>query len=134
MNSDPFSTYSELLPLRRAEIGRIQHRQRTLGYLRLGVVVLAGLIVWQALSAGRLSIAWIAVPLAAFIVLMVMHDRLDRLLDHRRRAERYFEKALARLQRKCIGEVHPGDTYHDPAHPYAHDLDLFSNGTLIELL
>ena len=109
-------------------------RQRTLGYWRLAVAAVAALIVWLALSAERISIAWLAVPIAVFIVLMIVHDRLERLVDHRRRAERYFEKALARLEGKWIGSGEAGDRYLDPAHPYAQDLDLFGKGSLFELL
>lgn len=132
--TDPISSYTELLAARRAEIGQLQDRQRVLGYWRLLIVAAAALIVWLALSAGRISIVWIAAPLAAFIALMVAHDRLQRRLDHRRRAERYFRRALSRLEGKWIGDGTPGDQYLDPAHPYAQDLDLFGKGSLFELL
>lgn len=132
--TDPRSTYSELLPQRRAEIARIVARQRAFGYWRLAVAALAAMVVWLALSAERISIIWLAAPVAAFIVLMIVHDRMERVLDHRRRAERYFEKALARLEGKWIGNGEAGDGYLDPAHPYAQDLDLFGKGSLFELL
>jgi hypothetical protein len=132
--TDPHSTYTELLPKRRAEIKRIVDRQRSLGYWRLVVAALALLVVWLALSAERISIAWLAVPIVVFVVLMIVHDRLQRVVDHRRRAERYFERALARLEGNWIGSGETGDRYLDPAHTYAQDLDLFGKGSLFELL
>jgi hypothetical protein len=55
-------------------------------------------------------------------------------LERRRRAQRFFERALARLDGKWAGTGEPGDRYLDPAHPYARDLDLFGAGSLFELL
>ena len=133
--TDPYSTYSELLPKRRAEIARIENRQRTFGYWRLAVAALAALIVWLALSAERISIAWLAAPIAAFIVLMIVHDRLAA----RRRSpppRRALLRTGAGPPRRQMDRqrAKPGDQYLDPAHPYAQDLDLFGKGSLFELL
>ncbi|MBV9507641.1 MAG: DNA mismatch repair protein MutS, partial [Acidobacteriia bacterium] len=56
------------------------------------------------------------------------------MAELRRRSVRYFERALARLEGKWAGTGTPGDSYLDPAHPYALDLDLFGKGSLFELL
>jgi hypothetical protein len=133
MISDPRSVYSRLLEERRADIERRERCHRALGYSRLVAVTGAAAVVWLAL-AGQLSIVWIAVPIAVFAVLAVIHDRLLRMLERRRRAERFFARALARLDGKWAGTGEPGDRYLDPAHPYARDLDLFGPGSLFELL
>jgi hypothetical protein len=65
---------------------------------------------------------------------VVIHDHLLRVIERRRRAQRFFERALARLDGKWAGTGEPGDRYLDPAHPYARDLDLFGPGSLFELL
>src|SRR6185295_12127366 len=62
------------------------------------------------------------------------HELLLRRLDQRRRAERYFEKALARLDGKWAGTGEAGERYLIADHPYAQDLDLFGKGSLFELL
>ncbi len=133
MPSDPRLVYSRLLEERRADIALRERRHRTLGYGRLAAVIAAAAVVWLAL-AGHLSIVWITVPIAVFAVLVVIHDRLLRTLERRRRAQRFFERALARLDGKWAGTGEPGDRYLDPAHPYARDLDLFGPGSLFELL
>jgi hypothetical protein len=133
MPSDPRLVYSRLLDERRADIARRERRHRILGYSRLAAVAGAVAVVWLAL-AGHLSIVWITIPIAVFAVLVVIHDRLLRILERRRRAQRFFERALARLDGKWAGSGEPGDRYLDPAHPYARDLDLFGAGSLFELL
>ena len=133
MTSDPRFVYSRLLEERRADIASRERRHRTLGYGRLAAVTAAAAVVWLALT-GQLSIVWITVPIAFFAVLVVIHDRLLRMLERRRRAQRFFERALARLDGKWAGTGDPGDRYLDPAHPYARDLDLFGPASLFELL
>jgi len=133
MPSDPRLIYSRLLDERRADIAARERRHRILGYSRLAAVTGAAAVVWLAL-AGELSIVWVAVPIAVFAVLVVIHDRLLRVLERRRRAQRFFERALARLDGKWAGSGEPGDRYLDAAHPYARDLDLFGPGSLFELL
>jgi hypothetical protein len=133
MSSDPRLVYSRLLDQRRADIASRERRHRVLGYGRLAAVTGAVAVVWLAL-AGHLSIVWITIPIAVFAVLVVIHDQLLRKLERRRRAQRFFERALARLDGKWAGTGEPGDRYLDPAHPYARDLDLFGAGSLFELL
>ena len=133
MTSDPRFVYSRLLEERRADIALRERRHRALGYGRLAAVTAAVAVVWLAL-AGQLSIVWITVPIAVFAVLVVIHDHLLRMLERRRRAQRFFERALARLDGKWAGTGDPGDRYLDPAHPYARDLDLFGPASLFELL
>jgi hypothetical protein len=133
MPSDPRLVYSRLLDERRADIAARGRRHRILGYGRLAAVTGAAAVVWLAL-AGQFSIVWVAVPIAVFAVLAVIHDQLLRVLERRRRAQRFFERALARLDGKWAGSGEPGDRYLDAAHPYARDLDLFGPGSLFELL
>jgi hypothetical protein len=133
MPPDPRLIYSRLLDERRADIARRERRHRSLGYGRLTAVIAAVVVLWLAL-AGHLSILWITFPIAVFALLVVIHDHLLRVLERRRRAQRFFERALARLDGKWAGTGEPGDRYLDPAHPYARDLDLFGPGSLFELL
>jgi hypothetical protein len=122
-----------LLAERRAEIAAREARHQRLGYYRLGAFIAAGAVVWLAL-AGVLSILWLLVPAAVFGGLIVVHERLLAVLERRRRAIRYFEKGLARLEGSWAGTGETGERYLDPAHPYAQDLDLFGKGSLFELV
>jgi hypothetical protein len=64
----------------------------------------------------------------------MFHERVLRHQERLKRAERYFEKALARLDGNWPGTGEPGDRYLVDSHPYAQDLDLFGKGSLFELL
>src|SRR5262245_3997540 len=132
--ADPRSVYSGLLDQRCAEISRREMRQRRLGYGRLACVGAAIMAVWQALAMHRISILWLALPIVVFVVLLVIHERHERLTGRLRRAERYFRRGLTRLDNTWAGGGEPGDRYLDPAHPYALDLDLFGKGSLFDLL
>jgi len=134
MNPDPRSTYSQLLAERRAEIAARERRHRALGYWRLAAAACGTAIVGMALFQRSVSVLWAAIPVVVFVALAVQHERLLRVLERRRRAARFFERGLARLDGRWAGTGEPGDRYLDPAHPYARDLDLFGRGSLFELI
>jgi hypothetical protein len=134
MNPDPRSTYSRLLAERQAEIAARERRHRALGYWRLAAVACGAAIVGMALFQGSVSVMWAAIPLVVFVTLAVRHERVLRVLERRRRAVRFFERGLARLDGRWAGTGESGDRYLDPAHPYARDLDLFGKGSLFELI
>ena len=131
---DPHLIYSQKLEERRAELAWRERRHRLLGYVQLGVVAAGLAMVWLALVYNSFSILWVLVPAAVFVSLLLIHDRLLRVAALRRRAVRYFERALARLDGNWAGTGEPGLQYLDPSHPYAQDLDLFGKGSLFELL
>jgi hypothetical protein len=132
--TDPRQAYSRLLDQRRADIALREKRHTRLGYGRLAAMASAAAVVWLALVEHAFSIAWTLVPIAVFAALLIIHDRLLRKLERRKRAARFFEKALARLNGEWSGAGEPGDRYLTPEHPYAVDLDLFGKGSLFELL
>jgi hypothetical protein len=134
MAADPHETYSQLLAARRAEIAALDSRHRTLGYWRLATVLAGCALAWMAFAGRAISPAWVLGPLAAFVSLAVFHERLLARTGRRRRAARYFERALARLGGQWAGTGETGERRLDPAHPYARDLDLFGRGSLFELL
>jgi len=134
MTSDPRNIYSQLLDQRRAEIALRERRHRWLAYARLAAVAAALAVVWMALSWNAFSILWVLAPAAVFVALIVIHERLLKAMERRRRAQRYFERGMARLAGNWIGTGEPGDRYLVPEHPYAQDLDLFGKGSVFELL
>jgi hypothetical protein len=134
MTPDPRTVYTERLAERRAGIAHHQQRHRRLGHGKLAMAVGAVVLVWLALAQGTFSILWVLVPIAGFVALVVIHEKLIKELERRKRAARFFEKALARLDGNWAGTGEPGDRYNEAAHPYAVDLDLFGKGGVFELL
>jgi hypothetical protein len=131
---DPRSIYSARLESRRANLAWRERRHRALGYFQLAVAVCALAGVWVALVNHAFSVLWVLAPAAVFLALILIHDRLLQIAELRRRAVRYFERALARLDGNWAGTGETGLSYLDPAHPYAQDLDIFGKASLFELL
>ena len=134
MTSDPRSTYTKLLAERRADIAAREARHRKLGHAKIAVAAVGVALVWLALSQGASSILWVLLPIAAFVALVVIHEKLLAEMERCRRAAGFFEKGLARLDGNWAGTGESGERYNDPAHPYALDLDLFGKGSVFELL
>ena len=73
-------------------------------------------------------------PLAAFVVLAILHDRVDKRRDAALRGSAYYDGALARMENRWVGRGHQGEAFRDPKHLYADDLDLLGPGSAFELL
>lgn len=109
-------------------------RFRQLGNARLATGIAAIAVAAFAIGAGTISAWWLAVPIAVFIVLAVIHERVVRVRTSSARAVSYYDGSLARLENRWIGRGRQGPEYRDPKHLYADDLDLFGEGSLFELL
>lgn len=105
-----------------------------LGWARLAAVVAFAVLLWLVLGATRLHAAWLLLPGAAFLGLVVAHERTYRARARARRAAAFHEAGLERLEGRFAGRGAAGERFADPAHPYAADLDLFGQGSLFELL
>ena len=134
MNDDPRQAYQTRLEARRAAVARLDERHRTLGNVRLLVFVIGGVLAWLAWGRHAVSPFWLALPLAAFAVLVVAHERVLRGRKAAQRSVAHYEKAVARLDGQWAGRGETGERFLDPLHPYAEDLDLFGRASLFELL
>ncbi len=77
---------------------------------------------------------WLVAPASLFAVLVVLHARIVERLERARRAVRFYELGMARLENRWMGRGEPGERFRNPAHVYSEDLDLFGKGSLFELL
>ncbi len=130
----PEDEYHRRLERLRAERTILQKRDRLLGYAKL-IVLIIGIIaaIWIAIS-GSIYLYWIFLPVAVFLFLVVMHDRVDRALEKNARATLYYKRGLARIHNEWAGTGETGDRFAAESHPYARDLDLFGNGGMFQLL
>ena len=114
--------------------GLLRRRADRLSNARLAVFALAAVLLLLSLTAPAASPCFLFVPLAAFIALVVIHEKTHRELTRFEDALRYYEVALARLNGEWPGKGTRGDALAHADHPYAADLDLFGEGSLFELL
>ncbi len=80
------------------------------------------------------SLAWTVPLVLGFAGAVALHVRARAAVAQARRAERFYERALARAERRFAGTGRAGDEYAPADHPYATQLDLFGSGSLFELL
>ena len=111
-------------------------RGRLVSNVRLACFAVLLAVAWLAFGTRAIAAPWLALPAAAFVVLLVVHDRILARADHAVRLQRFPEDGLARLEYRFAGRGDAGQRYldGDPQHPYARDLDLFGPGSLFERL
>jgi len=130
----PHATYAEGLSEAMADEGFWNARARLASNARLACFAAILASGWFAYGTHTIDRIWIALPLLAFVALVVAHDRVLRREARATRMRRFFEDGLARLEDRWAGRGDAGDRYNDPQHPYAQDLDVFGTGSLFELL
>jgi hypothetical protein len=130
---DPRGEYNSRLAARSAALARQRRRGIRIGNARLAVFACAGAIAWMFFR-GALSGAWLALPAALFLILVILHESVNRSERKLARAVEVYARGLDRLDGKWIGAGVQGSEYRDESHPYAEDLDLFGKGSLFELL
>ncbi|MGH9664410.1 MAG: MutS-related protein [Bryobacteraceae bacterium] len=133
-NGGPRDTYrARLEAVRRTQSG-YERRHKRFGLAKLVAAAAAiALTVWS-LYAPAISIAWVAMPVAAFVWLAIAHERVILAMRYGTRVINFYERALARLDNRWMGAGETGERYLNAAHPYARDLDLFGKGALFDLL
>jgi len=132
--SDPRAEILSRLEARRARTAALDRRDRRVALARLALFAAVVAIAAASLGAHVLSPVWLLAPAAAFVALIVHHDRILRARERSRRAVRFHEAALARVEERWQGTGNRGERWREEGHPYAADLDLFGEGSLFELL
>ena len=110
-----------------------KRRERVLGVAKLALAA-ATLVAAALLLRHVAAMIFLLAPVAGFVVLAVMQERLLGSIAYRRRAIHFYERGLARLNDRWAGSGESGDRFLDASHPYARDLDLFGNASLFQYL
>ena len=135
---DPSELYLARVARFRERRDEFLRRARLISHARFAVVlILIGLIVWAFSSDTTLSVGLVVLGVvltAAFVVLVLMHDRVDarvRWYDGLRVVNR---EAAARVVRdwNALPMRHDVDAIEDD-HPYARDLDVAGHASLLQL-
>lgn len=130
----PRDEYEARLRDRRATVDGLARRAADLSRARSWTFVAAIVLLFLGFDFHMVPRWLVALPLAAFAVLVVMHQRTRRAERVAARSVRFYELGLARLDHAFVGKGVTGERFLDATHPYAVDLDLFGRGSLFELL
>ena len=132
------SRYRQRLEARRGGYARDATVERWVSGSRLALVVIGLVLAWLAIQDRVISAWWIALPVGAFAVLLVVHERVLRRRAQSERAVAFYSEGLQRLRGQWIGRDPEakglGERYSDAHHAYCDDLDLFGPGSVFELL
>jgi len=131
---DPQAEYSRRLATLKTTQANYENQHRRLGISKLVLGGVTLIVIGLALAAKVISVFWVAAPLAAIVVLAVIHERVLKKRERCSRTVTYYERALARLENRWMGTGETGERFQNPSHSYARDLDLFGTGSLFELL
>jgi hypothetical protein len=129
----PRALYRERLTAREAALADLEARGTRLSRARVACFVAFLVLVvvgWQ------LSLSWalLGIPIAVFVLLVIVHERVSEARDRARRAVAHYQEGLDRLAERWAGQGVTATDFAGPEHPYAADLDLFGEGSLFDLL
>ncbi len=119
---------------RRARAARQAAVDRAFSWIRGGIALVLLVLWWFSLGPDGIAAGWLLVPIALFLVAVVVHDGVTRRRRLAERAALFYEGGLARIENRWVGKGETGERFQDDEHPYAADLDLFGRGSLFELL
>ncbi len=131
--NDPRPEYTRRLAARRAALAREQQRSRAIWFWRRVVFAVIALMIVMAVEK-IIAAWWVALPVAVFIALMAIHQRVHRSVERFERAVKFYERGLARLEDRWSGSGESGERFAGKSHSYSEDLDLFGQGSLFELI
>jgi MutS domain V/MutS domain III len=119
--------YTQNLQERRDDAAALKNRERRVSVVRL-------LLIAAAIAVAFWNLAVALVPLVAFIVLVVVHERIIRARKRAESGAAFYERALGRMDGTWQGQGDAGSEFADDHHPYAGDFDLFGRASLFELI
>jgi hypothetical protein len=129
---DPRREYESRLAARTSEGESLRGQDRAISNMRLAVFAIAVAAAWIA-WINRSAPAWVPLaPLAVFVVLVVVQQRVRDSLSANARLTELYRWGIARMTDAWAGRGKGGERFADAAHPYADDLDLFGSASLFE--
>jgi hypothetical protein len=119
---------------RRGRVEQLATIDHALSWVRGGIAVALLILWWFSLGPNGIAAGWLLVPIALFLMAIIVHDGVVRRRRRGERAVAFYERSLARIEHRWAGTGDAGEGVHDEVHPYADDLDLFGRGSLFELV
>jgi hypothetical protein len=125
--------YPERLAQRTDALRSFDSTKIRIGYWRLLAMAAIIALIWFAIR-GQVNPWTIAGPVAVFIALVRWQSIVERGAELVRRAMRFYEAGIARIENRWQEFGETGERFLDPHHPYSADLDLFGKASLFHLL
>ena len=132
--TEPKAEYSIRLEKYLSAIAGKDRAHLRAGYAKLAVIAAGLLLMWFVLGSHLLTPYWLIAPLAAYLLLTILHGRVLRAKARAETAAEFYRKGIARIEDRWAGGGQTGERFRDANHVYADDLDLFGRGCLFELL
>jgi hypothetical protein len=130
----PIDDYRARRGARLTAAARLGRADAAIAYGRLAIFVAAAIVAYAAFRSHAFAGQWLLVPTAAFVALVIAHDRVIRARRRSEWAAQLYADGIARIEDRSP----PGDgrsaRFADENHVYALDLDLFGAGSLYERL
>jgi hypothetical protein len=133
-DSIPHQEYSRRVKAGELQAAQLQRKHLWLGNARIALFVAIFVQCWITGRTGSPSLYWLLVPISLFIVLVIVHRRVVRVLNRTKRAISVYGRGLARMEDRWSGSGETGEEFKDPLHLYAEDLDILGEGSLFQLL
>jgi ABC-type multidrug transport system fused ATPase/permease subunit len=130
------ATYEQGRDQRSREVASLEDRARTIGTTRLGLAVVAILLV-GGLVWGRLGVwaGWaLGGDVVAFVALVVVHTRVHEAKERASAALRFHQRGLARMDHTWDALSGASQRLKSPQHPFTGDLDIFGHASLMQLV
>ncbi len=132
---DPRAEYDRRLRDLRAQEAQLARGDERVAYARLLTLAVGVAMTWAALRWRHdVSWWWLTAPVAVFLALVILHDRVIRGRHRLARVIAWYQRGIARIEDRWMGSGERGDRFRDDAHLFAVDLDLFGDGSLFQLL
>jgi len=112
----------------------LDRRDVLVANLRFGLAIAILALAWPTLVSGAIRPAWILLPIALFVALVIWHGQIDREMTRARRRVAFYDRGLARISGESFEPLDTGDRFADAEHPYSSDLDLFGSESLYAYL
>jgi DNA mismatch repair ATPase MutS len=132
-NSTPTATfYQQRAKQFQKESEAVEKQIRLYAWLRVGLVVLIGLIIYLGLTTPDFYYT-VIIPLAGFIVLVRKQTAANDLKERLSHLSLLNQREAKALDFNSI-EFNDGQAFADVHHPYSYDLDLFGPGSVFQYL
>jgi hypothetical protein len=134
VDSVPHREYSRRLKDCEMQAAQLQRKHLWLGNARIALFIAIFIQCWITGKTGSPPVYWLVAPIVLFVVLVVVHRRVERALNMAKRAVSVYGRGLARMEDRWAGSGETGEEFKDPLHLYAEDLDILGEGSLFQLL